>query len=302
MPVRDVDLRMRGARVFGASLLALALPLAIPEPSSASQTETARPSNHHDRRSKPHRGSRCRLQPTRNTTAARPRPAFGGHVLWNGDFERGLLTQYEDAPWNFVGAPAAALVTSPVAQGTYAAKFVLPPGVARNELVARSPADSLVNGQTRFFAWSVYLPSDFVFDRRWRLIAQWKNDGTGSPPVEFMLWGNRWRLEGGWNGGDNADTSDLRVAWAGRALRGRWTRFVAGIRFRAGTPSEPYQGCITLWRDGVRVLRRTPFKTLYIDRESFLKVGVYRDAGIRTTDAIYQDGWKMGTTYGSVAR
>jgi hypothetical protein len=235
--------------------------------------------------------------------AARSRRAAPtSRVLWKGDFERGLLTQYDDAPWNFVGAPGAALVTSPVAQGTYAAKFVVPPGVPRNELIARSPADSFVNGQTRFFAWSVYLPSDFAFDWRWRLIAQWKNDGTGSPPLEFSLEGRRWRLEGGWNGGDNADISDHRVAWAAQAVRGRWTRFVAGIRFQASTQSEPYQGCIALWRDGVRVLRNTRFKTLYIDRASYLKVGLYRDAGIGTTDTIYHDGWRMGTTYRSVVR
>ena len=111
----------------------------------------------------------------------------------------------------------------------------------------------------------------------------------------------QWHLDGGWNGGDNADTSDLRTAWSGTAEKGRWTKFVIGIKFQERSASNPYQGWVELWKDGVQVLNRTPWKTLYLGRTSYLKAGLYRSTSISTTDTVYQDGWKMGTTYASVA-
>ena len=231
-----------------------------------------------------------------------PAAAAADQLLWNGDFEGDLLSQFTDAPWNFVGAAAPALVTSPVDQGSRSARYVLPPGVSRNELVPRGPANSLSNGQIRYFRWSVFLPSTFAFNPRWRVIAQWKNDGTGSPPLEMALHGDRWSLEGGWNHGDNADSSDHRKAWTGTAERGRWTRFVVGIKFQERNSAGPNQGWVELWKDGVQVLQRLPFKTLYAGRKSYLKIGLYRDRGIMTTDTVYHDSWVMGTTSASVAR
>ena len=119
--------------------------------------------------------------------------------------------------------------------------------------------------------------------------------------LDRWLHGNQWSLEGGYNTGDNADSSDNRVAWSGTAEVGRWTKFIVGTKFQQGTSSNPYQGWVELWKDGVQVRSRMAFKTLYIDRNSYLKLGLYRDATNTANDTIYQDGWKMGTTYDSVA-
>jgi hypothetical protein len=219
-------------------------------------------------------------------------------LLWAGDFED-ALSDFGDAPWNYQGAPTPAAVT---VGSSKVGKFDVPAGVGRSELVGTGAANTLSNGQVRYFAWSTYLPADFAFSPKWRILTQWKNAGTGSPPLELKLIGDQWHLDGGWNGGSCAEGSDQRTAWTGTAARGRWTNFVAGIKFQEGSDGNPYAGWVELWQDGKPVLQRTPWKTLYRGCSSYLKLGLYRDPSIGTHDVVYHDNWKMGTSYDSVAQ
>ena len=216
----------------------------------------------------------------------------GAGLLWSGDFED-ALADFADAPWNHANAPTPAAMT---VGGSKVGKFDVPAGVGRSELVGTGPASALSNGQIRYFAWSTFLPSDFVFSPKWRVLAQWKNAGTGSPPLELKLLNDKWHLDGGWNGGSCADkVSDQQTAWTGTAARGRWTNFVLGVKFQEG-----YAGWVELWQDGKQVLSRKAWRTLYSGCTSYLKLGLYRDPSLGTRDIVYHDNWKMGTTYESV--
>src|SRR5688500_12549260 len=47
--------------------------------------------------------------------------------LWVGDFETGNLSQFQNAPWNYVPT-AATVVSSPRTQGNFAGRYVIPAG------------------------------------------------------------------------------------------------------------------------------------------------------------------------------
>ena len=56
---------------------------------------------------------------------------------------------------------------------------------------------------------SPYLPPDFpVNTPGWQVVAQWKNAGEGSPPVEIKVGNGQFQLDGG-AGGENPQENDF---------------------------------------------------------------------------------------------
>lgn len=220
-------------------------------------------------------------------------PSGPDELLWSADFESGDLSAFEETPWNQVGSGPPLVLT--LADGTRALALTIPPGGARNEVVP--DFSTLREGDDLHFGFSTFLVPGFPVDAGWQVLTQWKNDGTGSPPISLSVEQGRFVLDGGWGhpGGHRFHYQrDL-----GPAVAGVWHRWVFHIRFS----EDPTSGFAQVWRDGRQVLARfsPPGGTLYPDLNSYLKTGYYRDERIGVAGTVVLDDWRIGTTYAAVS-
>ncbi|MDN5933278.1 MAG: polysaccharide lyase, partial [Pseudonocardia sp.] len=125
-------------------------------------------------------------------------------------------------------------------------------------------------------------------DAGWSLIAQWKNDGTGSPPLELSVEGGQYALSGGYGHPDGAQTWSEPLA---DAVTGAWVDWTFHIVFSDGADA-----LVEVWKDGEAIL--TGFSpdagTLYPGLDSYLKLGYYRDTAIDQVGTVIHDNWWMG--------
>lgn len=229
-------------------------------------------------------------------------------ALWRGGFESGDFAQYADAPWNFEGAGLPSIVDEPAKFGTYAARFAIPPGARRQELVAMKPDGEpfkFQEGDELYFRFSTRF-GNWPTVNTWQLIAQWKADGAGSPPVAMLAgaWG-RDRIQmaaAGWPGGGSREVHDL-----GPLVRDEWIDWVVRIDFS----SDPGRSRVVVWRDGALVLDAPEWRpsfegeeagkaggTLRREAESYLKMGIYRNPEITQVGEYWADGWAIAREAG----
>jgi hypothetical protein len=205
------------------------------------------------------------------------------------DFETGDLTQYDST--QRAADDRLTVVRRPKREGEYGARFEVreddtqaaTTGV-RAELIAERDGGRMATaGDERWYSWSTLFPSDYPVSDQWQTFVQWKNDGTGSPPLAMTVKGDAILLSGG-------EQNEFHEFWKAPIDRGRWHEFVAHIRW---SPDERV-GFVELWHDGRQVVRRTPTATLYRDEggeaiPNYLKIGLYRSAAIQQTQVVYHD-------------
>lgn len=212
--------------------------------------------------------------------------------MYVGNYETGLR-QFQSTPWN--NQPyAPTLVRTPTFDGGYAGRYVIPAGGHRCESVPN--LRSFRSGDNLWFRFSTRLGSDFpVSSSRWQVLAQWKNSGDGSPPLELVVSGGVWRLDGGW-GYPGQHKLDWRLL--GKARTNVWETWTLHVKFSA----NPAIGAVSLRRNGVAVVPgwRPKGGTLYPGQSSYMKIGYYRDPLINQTGTVYHDRLKVGSTPWSV--
>jgi Polysaccharide lyase len=212
------------------------------------------------------------------------------------DFETGDLSQYDSA--ERASRNRLRVVRRPRRQGRFAARFEVRRGDyqaattgIRAELIAeRDGGRKATPGDERWYRWSTLFPRDYRVSDHWQTFVQWKNDGTGSPPLAMTVHGDEIRLSGG-------EQNNFHEFWEAPMDRGRWHDFLAHIRW---SPSRR-KGFVELWHNGRRVVGRTPVATLYRDEHgraipNYLKIGLYRSAAIRSTQVLYHDALAVGPT------
>jgi hypothetical protein len=127
-------------------------------------------------------------------------------------------------------------------------------------------------------------------------VTQWKNQGTGSPPVELRLTDGRLALSGGFGypGGPRSFETDIGPVTGGQTID-----LVVGILFS----QDPAKGSIDVWLDGTQRIAnyQPPGGTLYPGSTSYWKVGLYRDTSLSSTATADLTVARAGTTYESVA-
>ena len=221
---------------------------------------------------------------------------------WNADFTGSGFDNFDDTPWNDVGASAPVLVTSPVTAGATAAQFTMPAKGTRSEIVPTTA--EFTEGQDRWFRFSFFLPTSFPTQvTSWQVITQWKNEGDGSPPLEITVGGGNLKLEGGYGypGGPRQFAQVLAPATTGSR-----TDLLLHVFFSR----TPGQGSVDVWRNGTPVL--TGYKpaggTLYptstastASLASYWKMGIYRDSAITSPAQYTIESAKIGNTQAQVA-
>jgi hypothetical protein len=235
---------------------------------------------------------------------AGPQPS----ALWVGDLETGDFSQYDtNATWNFEGAPVPAwpeLVSrssdsAHVGQGSFASRFELQNGQKRQELILPGSANlNFGEGDDLYFGYSLYVDASFnAGPSDWCVALQWKNDGTGSPPLEGEVRNDGFHFTGGY-GHPNGTNPTHDQLIPGGLVRSRWVDFVVHVVFS----SDPATGWYEVWVDDTRVLApfHPPGGTLYPNLGSYHKHGLYCDPAISGSRIVWHDAWRIGRSYDSV--
>ena len=212
--------------------------------------------------------------PSPTTTPASPAPVAPGQVVFTGDYETGSFSQWNSTQQ--VGGGSAAVVSSPVNQGSYAGRFTLPSSGGRAE-VYKSDAAYVGEGDERIYSWSTMAMADTIGPASaYQNILQWKNEGTGSPPIAFEVESDQYAIKATGTG----------FKFLGPVNPGRWTSFEVRIRFS----SSASQGFIEVKRDGVLVVPRYATATLFAGKRNYLKQGYYAGGHGGT---VYHDGMRV---------
>ena len=232
--------------------------------------------------------------PAAPAPAVRPR----GDLVFNGDFETGDLTQWDEDRTQSVGSDRLRVVTDPVRQGRYALRVEvregddpIGSGNPRAELLRKSQRDP--EGSVRYYAWSTLVSSEYPVEESWQVFLQFKQEASGSPPVQFGA--------GGGDIGFSVDGGEVE-GWHGPLVTDRWYDFVLGAKWSP----DPSVGWLELWVNGRLVAPRRNFPTMYRDDEgrtlpNYVKLGYYRSEDIERPGVIYHDAFRVGRTRESVA-
>ncbi len=225
--------------------------------------------------------------PTATTTAApattaKPAPRDdGGRTLWSADFREAGLANFKSTPWNNQGAKSPTLAGGLL-------NFLMPGGGKRSEV--EPDFKSLSEGDEYYFGFSVRLAPDFpVNTSDWQVITQFKNDGTGTPPLELKVQDGKFLIDG-----DGGGFSKV----VGDATPGQWTHLVLKVKFSSS------DGTVSAWQDGVQRFAdfAPPSGTLYSGKDSYVKTGIYRDTSIGQAGKLSFGSWAIGTSLGSVSK
>ncbi|MDL5154661.1 heparin lyase I family protein [Actinomycetospora termitidis] len=242
------------------------------------------------------------VPPTTTTAPPTTTPPGQTRQVWDSSFTSSGFGKFDDTPWNNVGASAPVIVNSPVTSGAKAARFTMPGGGTRTEIVPTTA--SFIEGQDRYFRFSFVLPAGFPTQvTSWQLLTQWKNDGTGSPPLELTVGNGNLNLSGGYGHPAGPRTFSKVLA---PATTGQRVDLVVHILFSR----DPGKGVVDVWRNGTQVLAgyKPAGGTLYptsaastATLSSYWKMGLYRDSAITQPAQYTIESAKIGNTYAEVA-
>lgn len=208
---------------------------------------------------------------------------------WDGSAEFGLRQ------WDLVqelGNANVQVVGSPALSGHKAFRFTVNGG-ERVELNSRSGPNRYLEGSQWWFGDVLYVPSDPNKTVGWdphshHTLMQWKNDGTGSPPLELD------RRENGLLLKVNTSRSEFLLV-PEASLYDRAIAIEVRIRFS----SDQIRGEIEAWVDGERKLGPIKTATLFAGKFSYLKQGQY---GVGRGNVILWHGVRLGNSREAVVR
>jgi len=144
-------------------------------------------------------------------------------------------------------------------------------------------------GSVRWYSFAFLVPVGFGFatDSNWIVITQWKGLRGGSPPVSLEIKRGALRL-GGTRTKSRLIPNDGNL---GKLVPGTWTSLTIGISLS----TDPTQGWVDVYRDGVDVMPRTAMATMDTVKTAtgvepdpiYLKQGIYRARSWKTDAIVY---------------
>jgi hypothetical protein len=207
-------------------------------------------------------------------------------VLWTGNYESGDFAQWEGVLRETVEG-GAQIVSKPVAQGRYAARFELGPtaeGYNFSRIEAHQGSVETSGGAygaETWYRWAELVPSSSRFGphQTFNHLVQWlptipcfgsalSVNGLARPARLLLI------VRGGdvVRYGGSCDLRHTRVFDLGRLPRDRWLRFRLHTRWHA----DPSVGFVELWMNGGRKIRRTYLATSPPDVDHYVRQGLYR--------------------------
>ncbi len=220
-------------------------------------------------------------------------------VTWRGDYESQSFGQW-DCKVQEKTSGRATIVSSPVRQGRYAARYEVRPGdnnVAGSGSGERTEAfscRSFGEGEEQWWAWSTMFAPDFsASDSTWNVITQWHNSGTSGGTLGFVVKGDELRFQ---SFGGNPSSPTYRSCKIADKANGTWYDIVFHVKWS----SNASIGFVEVWVNGTKVVNLTNVPTLYNGQTVYLKQGYYRTAQPNVA-VLYHDGMRQGTSYADVA-
>ena len=207
------------------------------------------------------------------------------HIVWTGDFETADLSQWSGRA-QLVHPDRLQIVSDPVRQGKHALKVTVKQG--DNPIGASGNRNELVEdilepeGAEFFYSWSTRFDSAYPSVQLWQVFTQWhQEDGSGSPPIEFDVFGEELRLYHG--------PADDVVLWRIPLVRDVWHDFVFHVKWS----KNPTVGFVELYYNGKLVLPKTMLAT---GANVYLKQGLYRNENISANGVVFHDGMVKATS------
>lgn len=180
--------------------------------------------------------------------------------------------------------PKPRIVANPDDPTREAWQFSLGPGGKRSEVLPQGSGTEPVVGQEQFIRYTAQLSDDFPTDTgSWQLILQWHHTSpNGSPPMALQV--TRGQLYMVSNGDD--------MQAIGPVSPGQRIDLTMNIVWSMDSD----EGRVTVWRDGqpTGVTNWQPSDGTMSTREAYLKMGMYRDPGIRAGGSIIVTDLKIG--------
>lgn len=224
-------------------------------------------------------------------------PANGeGTIHWIVNYETGDLSQWSEVhtggTW---GNSSVEVVTSPVRNSKYAAKFTVNAGGGgvsqRAEVSATQQQTGGYPGQEWYYSWSVLVPSvpnATTGWAEWTLITQWMDllyqcspplqvDIEPGPPLHYTL--NSTLLD---NKNGCAPLGPSREWDLGQLQYNKWDDFTIRIKWS----DDPSVGFVEMWRNGVKVVSLTHVRTLDTSGGVYMEQDLYRPS-LSGTNVIY---------------
>lgn len=223
-----------------------------------------------------------------------------------GDWETGDSSQWSGNQWNH-NVPLSEqfqIVTDPVRQGRYAAKFTVRPGDKyatttgeRSEVFWVGSKES--DGQDYWYSWSTLFPTDWSEPRNWGIFMQWHATFNWTPPP-LSLSARADSINVNINAGQLTDPccgGATRLRWTPLTSlnKGLWNDFIVHVKWAQGP-----EGAVTIWHrvEGedtyTKILDVSGVPTLQSDNgvaaSNYVKLGLYRDNDTKT-NVLYQDGF-----------
>lgn len=248
-----------------------------------------------------------------SATAQQPTTPTSGNILFE--------TTFEDASafngWSKeICRPSALTISREVTprKGNGMAKFDLLKsdvtnysGYCRAEIHRESEADA-----ERWFAFSNYLPSNFVSDPMAEIIAQWheipdwdRGENWRSPPISFGIQNGRYYVKILWAAApvNTNDTKDgEKTVDLGPVDKSKWNDWVFHIRY-----SYKSDGILEIYKNKVKIFTLNGPNSFNDENYPYFKVGIYKWAwngwasySPESERVIYYDEVRVGTKNASL--
>ncbi|WP_344967754.1 heparin lyase I family protein [Streptosporangium fragile] len=168
---------------------------------------------------------------------------------------------------HWVASHGATVVTGPVRDGSYAARFQLnrdDPIHSSSKRAEITQRDEQPLNVERWYGFSINLPASWAHDVSAEIVSQWhqcdRDCPGGSPPLALLTDEGRWKID------FRGDIIDL-----GRYTTGTWTDWVFHVKWRTDS-----SGLLEVWRGGQMVLQRTGATHPGGPRSPYFKFGIYK--------------------------
>jgi len=191
----------------------------------------------------------------------------------------------------------------PVRDGSYSVRFALEKGdpVINNGTRCELSAGLEPKGAERWYGFSIYLPSAWVYDQAAESVTQWHQHWSigSSPPLAIVTRRGKWEISQNWEGPYFSNTP------IGDYQRSRWTDWVVHVKWSAGS-----DGRLSIWKDGQPVpgfYNKQGKNTYNSTYGNYMKIGIYKWAWSQnkpsdvTKRHMYYDALRIADGSGSYA-
>lgn len=158
-------------------------------------------------------------------------------------------------------------------------------------------------GETRWWAFSFYVPSSYVSDNSWTILQQTKSkedpdETLHRPQFEVKLVGESVVIENAYQLSNGA--LYVRELYRTPIGRGQWTDLVFQAKFATGYST--FSGFVNVWKNGNLVVRAAGPNTINDAAPLYFKVGVYKRVWANTAPkSIYFDCVRLGDANATLA-